>query len=347
MAFQSRDPQSGLPVGKGSVDGTRSGAELGPVRSNRDPQSGLPVGKGSADGTRSGAELGPVRSNRDPWQKFESTKRIQVEGGLATLRARGAMAETWWSKRFIAVLESFGLGGRMTRGRTYARGGQVLSLDVTEGLLVAQVQGSRRTPYAVTVRLQTPDTTQWVKITDTLRSRLGYAARLLDGTVPTDLEDVFTAAGSKLFPSQWRDLRATCSCPDWGDPCKHQAAVLYVFADQLDRDPWKLIEWLGKSKDEILALFAGSAVAGGVDREVAPWWPLRVDAPSGEVVSLVPAAVFPDCPHAALNRLGSLEATFADTPILDVIQRFYPLLQTPEDKPTFGIDEPTLGSNER
>jgi uncharacterized Zn finger protein len=157
------------------------------------------------------------RPNND-FQNFPTSKRIQAEGGLATSRARGAMAETWWSKRFIAVLESFGLGGRMTRGRTYARAGQVLSLEVTEGLLVAQVQGSRRTPYAVTVRLATPTPTQWIKITDTLKSRLGYAARLLDGEVPTDLEEVFTAAGSKLFPTQWRELRATCSCPDWGDP---------------------------------------------------------------------------------------------------------------------------------
>lgn len=275
--------------------------------------------------------------SRDTWQRFEPTKRIQVEGGLATSKARGAMAETWWSKRFIAVLESFGLGGRMTRGRTYARSGQVLSLDVTEGLLVAQVQGSRRTPYAVTVRLATPTPIQWLKIADTLRSRLGYAARLLDGEVPTDLEEVFVGAGSQLFPTQWRDLRATCSCPDWGDPCKHQAAVLYVFADQLDRDPWKLLEWLGKSKDEILALFAGSVVAGAVDREVAPWWPLRVDAPGTEVVTLIPGAVFPEVPHAILERLSSLDENFGTEPLTDVLKRLYPLLKDVETIGTEGL----------
>jgi uncharacterized Zn finger protein len=268
------------------------------------------------------------QSNND-WQRFPATKRIQAEGGLATSRARGAMAETWWSKRFITVLESFGLGGRMTRGRTYARAGQVLSLEVNEGLLVAQVQGSRRTPYAVTVRLATPTPTQWIKITDALKSRLGYAARLLDGEVPTDLEEVFAAAGSKLFPEQWRDLRATCSCPDWGDPCKHQAAVLYVFADQLDRDPWKLIEWMGKSKDEILALFVGSEVSGSDLHEVAPWWPLRVDASNPELTNMIPAPVLPDVPGDVLNRLGTLEATVGTEPILNVIQLIYPFLKQP------------------
>ncbi len=267
----------------------------------------------------------------DQWRKFPATKRIQAEGGIATSRARGSMAETWWSKRFIAVLESFGLGGRMTRGRTYARGGQVLSLDVNEGLLVAQVQGSRRTPYAVTVRIATPSPTQWVKITDALRSRLGYAAQLLDGEVPTDLEEVFTSAGSNLFPAQWRELRATCSCPDWGDPCKHQAAVLYVFADQLDRDPWKLIEWLGKSKDEILALFAGVAPVGSASGEVAPWWPLRVDAPTVDVNTSIPVPVFPDIPYAVLGRLESLDATFGAEPITDTLQRLYQLL--PQSEP--------------
>jgi uncharacterized Zn finger protein len=268
------------------------------------------------------------QSNND-WQRFPATKRIQAEGGLATSRARGAMAETWWSKRFIIVLESFGLGGRMTRGRTYARAGQVLSLEVNEGLLVAQVQGSRRTPYAVTVRLATPTPAQWIKITDALKSRLGYAARLLDGEVPTDLEEVFAAAGSKLFPEQWRDLRATCSCPDWGDPCKHQAAVLYVFADQLDRDPWKLIEWMGKSKDEILALFVGSELSGSDLHEVAPWWPLRVDASNPELTNMIPAPVLPDVPGDVLNRLGTLEATVGTEPILNVIQLIYPFLKQP------------------
>lgn len=266
------------------------------------------------------------------FENFPTSKRIQAEGGLATSRARGAMAETWWSKRFIVVLESFGLGGRMTRGRTYARAGQVLSLEVNEGLLVAQVQGSRRTPYAVTVRLATPTPIQWIKITDALKLRLGYAARLLDGEVPTDLEEVFTAAGSKLFPTQWRELRATCSCPDWGDPCKHQAAVLYVFADQLDRDPWKLIEWMGKSKDEILALFVGSAQSGETVREVAPWWPLRVDGPSLEEVNSIPVAVLPDVAHAVLARLGPLEATLGTEPILETLRLLYPFFVVAESK---------------
>jgi uncharacterized Zn finger protein len=68
---------------------------------------------------------------------------IRVEGGLKARSARGAIGESWWSKRFLAVLESFALGTRLTRGRAYARKGQVLSVDVGPGKVTASVQGSR------------------------------------------------------------------------------------------------------------------------------------------------------------------------------------------------------------
>ena len=83
------------------------------------------------------------RHPRDQWQTYGPSTPIAVEGGLSTSKVRGAMAESWWSKRFVEVLESFGLGGRMQRGRTYARKGQIISLEINPGLLVAQVQGSQ------------------------------------------------------------------------------------------------------------------------------------------------------------------------------------------------------------
>jgi uncharacterized Zn finger protein len=258
------------------------------------------------------------------------------------------MAATWWSKRFTAVLESFGLGGRMTRGRTYARQGQVLALDVDAGLLIAQVQGSRRTPYAVTVRLTPPTSTQWIKIEDLLRARVGYAATLLAGEVPTDLESLFAEAGCALFPSQWRDLKATCSCPDWGDPCKHQAAVLYVFADQLDSDPWRLLMWHGRSRDDLLGLFArGAASDEGDAHQVVPWWPLRPGAPidsSARNAALTPSAVMSaaliatgDDPGAVLRRVGELDAVAGGRPISESISRAYKAVTVP-DSIDFGAD---------
>src|SRR5207237_9701640 len=44
-----------------------------------------------------------------------------------------------------------------------------------------------------------------------------------------------------------------CSCPDWADPCKHAAAVVYLVADVLDADPFALLLLRGRSRDEVLA----------------------------------------------------------------------------------------------
>jgi uncharacterized Zn finger protein len=265
-----------------------------------------------------------------PWQYFPASKPLEAKGGIATTKARGAMADTWWSKRFVTVLDSYGLGGRMTRGRAYARKGQVLSLEVSTGILSARVQGSRSSPYVISITIKTPSAEQWRKIEIALQSRLGYAAHLMAGEVPTDLEEVFASVGTKLFPTRWTDMKATCSCPDWGDPCKHQAAVLYVFADQLDRDPWQLLVWQGRSKDQILALFAGQATTA-VDPadEIAPWWPLRpgVVVESGGMQPIIPQAEVAAPPHAVLARLGDLDATANGLPILETLKTAYALAE--------------------
>ena len=52
-------------------------------------------------------------------------------------------AASWWSRRFVDVLESYGLGSRMQRGRRYARAGQVLSFDVQAGEDVKTVSEQR------------------------------------------------------------------------------------------------------------------------------------------------------------------------------------------------------------
>ena len=89
-----------------------------------------------------------------PFEKYG--KPLRVEGGLRAQSTRGAIGETWWSKRFLEVLESFALGSRLTRGKNYARAGQVLTLDVEPGAVRATVQGSRVKPYKVRVGLDPP-----------------------------------------------------------------------------------------------------------------------------------------------------------------------------------------------
>src|SRR3546814_9359687 len=113
------------------------------------------------------------------------------------------MADTWWSKRFTGGLESYGLCAWMQRGRRCARSGQGLSVDVTPGLLVAQIQGSRRTPYVASIRSAAVPEHCWTQLEEALRSRVGFVARLLAGEVPPELEAACADAGIDLFPEQW------------------------------------------------------------------------------------------------------------------------------------------------
>lgn len=175
-----------------------------------------------------------------------------VKGGLVARSARGAIGERWWSRRFIEVLESFALGSRLTRGKSYARRGQVVSLTVAPGVVTASVQGSRRSPYKVSITLPAFSELVWAKVEVSLAEQAIHSARLLAGEMPGDLEDVFRAAGAPLFPQQAKDLALSCSCPDWEVPCKHLAATFYLLAESFDDDPFAILLWRGRRRDVLL-----------------------------------------------------------------------------------------------
>lgn len=180
------------------------------------------------------------------------SKPRAVEGGLVARSARGAIGEQWWSRRFLEVLESFALGSRLTRGKNYARRGQVLSLTVTPGVVTASVQGSRKTPYKVTIALSAFSELVWAKVEVSLAEQAIHSARLLAGEMPHDLEEVFLAAGAPLFPERAKDLAQSCSCPDWEVPCKHLAATFYLLAEHFDDDPFAILLWRGRSREALL-----------------------------------------------------------------------------------------------
>jgi uncharacterized Zn finger protein len=185
------------------------------------------------------------------FEKYGRT--LRVEGGLRAQSTRGAIGESWWAKRFLNVLESFALGSRLTRGRNYARAGQVLSLTVAPGVVSATVQGSRPTPYDVRVRLTALTAPIWRQVEQALAGQAIYSARLLAGQMPEEIEEVFAAAGAPLFPTRVGQLDMTCTCPDYSVPCKHIAAVFYLLAESFDADPFEILHWRGRDKETLLA----------------------------------------------------------------------------------------------
>ncbi len=176
-----------------------------------------------------------------------------VEGGLKARSTRGAIGQTWWSCRFIAVLEDIGLGNRLQRGRSYARKGQVISLDVAAGMVSALVQGSRSRPYRVRVGIAAFGKPEWAKLERALADNAWYAAKLLAGEMPEDVEEVFGRLGLSLFPAAASELSMDCSCPDWEVPCKHIAAVFYLLAEAFDEDPFSILAWRGREREALLA----------------------------------------------------------------------------------------------
>ncbi|MBV8349599.1 MAG: SWIM zinc finger family protein [Mycolicibacterium sp.] len=190
--------------------------------------------------------------SKSSWYPPPSRPRA-VEGGIKARSARGAIARTWWSRRFVAVLEGIGLGSRLQRGRSYARRGQVISFEVEPGSVNAQVQGSRVRPYRVRIGIPAFGKSEWARVEGALAENAWYTAKLLAGEMPDDIEDVFTGLGLSLFPSTARELSMDCSCPDFAVPCKHLAATFYLLAESFDDDPFTILAWRGRERDDLLA----------------------------------------------------------------------------------------------
>src|SRR6266852_5184947 len=271
--------------------------------------------------------MGRWRDDYDNWGYYEPSRPIRVQGGIKTKKEHGQIGETWWSKRWIAVLESFNMGTRLTRGRSYARQGQVISIDVEPGMVQAKVQGSQPKPYKVEIRFKTLSDQDWENVTEAMASQAIFAAKLLAGEMPKNIEEAFGAVKLSLFPTALKELETSCSCPDWANPCKHIAAVYYLLAERFDEDPFLIFKLRGRTKEQIietlrekraetLAAESSSLSAGGdglIEADTAlPLLEENLDAfwQAGEALdtfTVKPGA--PEVDKAILKRLG--EAPFA------------------------------------
>ena len=144
------------------------------------------------------------------------------------------------------------MGSRLQRGKRYARTGQVLTMDVGAGQVKASVQGSRAKPYRVFIETEVLTTSEWDAIESVMASSAVFAARLLAGEMPEEIEEAFAGSSTSLFPGSPTSSTSACSCPDWENPCKHIAAVYYLLAEAFDGDPFLIFAWRGRTKEELL-----------------------------------------------------------------------------------------------
>jgi uncharacterized Zn finger protein len=194
-----------------------------------------------------------------------------VQDGIKAKSQRGKFVENWWADRWIKALKNLMDSGRLSRGRSYARRGQVIDINVKPGFISSRVQGSRRTPYKVNIQLQPLSDRQWGNVFDALAEQAIFAAQLLNGEMPSDIEQVFEAVWVPLFPASRGDLETDCSCPDWANPCKHIAAVYYLLGERFDQDPFLLFELRGRSKDDVIAALRERRIEGLETTDEAPF----------------------------------------------------------------------------
>jgi uncharacterized Zn finger protein len=256
---------------------------------------------------------------------FETSKPKEVKDGIKARNQRGAFAKNWWAQRWISALERLVDSGRLSRGRAYARKGQVLAIEETKGGIAAKVQGSQRTPYKIKIQISPLTDVEWDKVFDALSEQAIFTAQLLAGEMPQEIESAFEAAKVSLFPSRRADLLTDCSCPDSANPCKHIAATHYILGERFDEDPFLIFRLRGRTQEQVIAALrqrrAGEAESADepeeaeavepLEEQVNRFWEFPGSLESFPVSIRPPAVEMP-----LLKRLG--EAAFVPAPGLTV-----------------------------
>lgn len=175
-------------------------------------------------------------------------KGVAVQG----VQPRGrSISETFWGRSWCAHLEKFSdFANRLPRGRSYVRNGSVCHLEVAKGKIEAIVSGSEL--YDVKVTVSELPRTVWADVKRRCSRGIGSLLELLQGRLSDAVMSVVTDRDRGLFPKP-REIRLSCSCPDWATMCKHVAAVLYGVGVRLDEKPELLFLLRGVDAHELVA----------------------------------------------------------------------------------------------
>lgn len=164
------------------------------------------------------------------------------------------IARTFWGKAWCDNLERYSdYANRLPRGRSYVRGGAVLDLRIAPGEVAALVCGTD--VYQVAVQVSAVSKRRWTAICADCAGAIDSLVELLQGRFSTGVMERICQQGTGLFPAP-REIRFSCSCPDWAVMCKHVAAVLYGIGARLDEQP-ELLFRLRKVHEQDLISKAG------------------------------------------------------------------------------------------
>jgi len=188
--------------------------------------------------------------------KREACKLTKKGNSLRPIHIRSkAIATSFWGIAWCNNLEIYAdWANRMPRGRTYARNGAIVDLQIDAGTITALVSGSSL--YKIKISIETIDAKRWQAIRDDCGRQISSLIDLMRGKLPNVVLTRLTDPNLGMFPS-FKELKFKCSCPDYATLCKHIAATLYGVGHLLDSEPGLFFKMRGVNQAELV----GDAIA--------------------------------------------------------------------------------------
>lgn len=251
----------------------------------------IPLQSGpSPAGDKPPATAGEQASPRPPYRPAPKPllRPRRVRGGVKLSAASEQLLATWASQRWLRVTEAASRGEAIREGLEYAKLGQTKRLVILPGRIEASVQGRMDRPYVTLLRVEPFSAEQWEKVVAAMSEGAMYAAKLHSGELPANIEDLFAPLGMKLFPTEPREVTASCTCSDftgikpvYGQPtvgvqelgadaaaaaaeqepapepgasgwCKHICCAAYLFAERLASEPFVMFAVRGVAGEELM-----------------------------------------------------------------------------------------------
>lgn len=194
-------------------------------------------------------------------------KKLEKKRGrpLAPIRIEGRkIAQSFWGEAWCDNLESYSdYANRLPRGRTYARNGSVIDLDIVQGKITALVSGSEI--YTLTITIGTLPAKTWEAMQRDCANSIPSLIDLLQGRFDRGVMERLTQKQGGLFPKP-SEITMACSCPDSAGMCKHIAAAMYGVGARLDESPELLFTL--RNVDH-LELISQAVAEGNLDRALS------------------------------------------------------------------------------
>ena len=180
------------------------------------------------------------------------------------------IARSFWGKAWCDNLERYSdFANRLPRGRTYVNNGSVIDLQIARGKVEALVSGSEI--YRVKINIAVAAPARWKAICADCAGSVGSIVELLQGKLSKHVMERVCREADGLFPAP-KEIKMSCSCPDWAGMCKHVAATLYGVGARLDHDPDLLFTLRGVDRKELVSAGADLSIteaAAGSERVLA------------------------------------------------------------------------------